>query len=144
MKRLLFWSLASVFLAGAAGLAFARWRESPLHIHVCGPNRPYTQNIRWIIEGRRVMEGLPAKICGCTPPPGFLEHERCLGCDNPGRLAIEQLYSPEELHDFTERFMGVTAKIRLTPIGINGVELPATDHTHERSSALPSSAPSER
>ena len=143
MKPLSISSLGSVFVAGTVAFAFARWSESPLHIHVCGPNRTYTQNIRWIIEGRSVMEGLAAKICGCTPPPGFLEHERCLGCDNPGRLAIEQLHSPEELHAFTKRFMGVTAKIRLTPIGLNGVELPATDHTPKRSSALPSSAPSE-
>ena len=40
-----------------------------------------------VADGRAAGENLRVS----TPPPGFLEHERCLGCDNPGRLVIEQL-----------------------------------------------------
>jgi hypothetical protein len=58
-----------------AVLAFGNWKQSPLHRHVCGPETPYAYNLRWLLNGRRTIDNWPAKLCGCTPPPGFAEHE---------------------------------------------------------------------
>ena len=64
------------FLAlAAAVLTFGNWRQSPLHRRVCGPDTPYPYNVRWMIEGKRTIDNWPARLCGCTPPPGYSDRE---------------------------------------------------------------------
>lgn len=69
----------SLLAVAVAVLAFGNWKSSPLHRYMCGSNAPYTSNIRWLVEGPRTIDNWPARLCNCTPPQGFAEHEAKVG-----------------------------------------------------------------
>lgn len=71
-----------------AALVFIRWKESPLHIHVCGPNSAV--NMRWIIYGSRANDDWSAKLCGCEVPDAFADGTRLRFVDNLGALEFER------------------------------------------------------
>jgi hypothetical protein len=69
-------------------MAFARWKESSLHIRVCGPNSAL--NVRWMLYGRRANDSMSTKLCGCEVPDAFADGTRLRFVDNPGALVIDR------------------------------------------------------
>lgn len=66
---------AALVLICGAGVGYARWHGSALHRSVCGDDVPYGMNARWAIYGERMLEGWQAKVCACTAPPGYEQHQ---------------------------------------------------------------------
>jgi len=63
--------VGALFGLVAAVIVFGNWKQSSLHRYVCGPQTPYPYNLRWMVNGYREIDNWPAKLCGCTPPPGY-------------------------------------------------------------------------
>jgi len=90
----------SVLAVAIAAITFARWKESPLHIRVCGPNS--SSNLRWLLYGSRANDNWSAKLCGCVVPDVFAEGIRRGFDSNPGALIIERELSRNK--EFRKRF----------------------------------------
>jgi hypothetical protein len=103
-KMRLWFARTCLVLAVATGaITFARWRESPLHIHVCGPNSEL--NLRWIFYGSHANDDWPAKLCGCEVPAAFADSTRLRFVDNLGALQFEwELRRNKELRKRFDNF----------------------------------------
>jgi len=82
-------------MVASAVFSFANWTLSPLHLRVCGLND--SQNLRWLVNGRRANDNWSAKLCGCEVPAFFAEAIRRGFDSNLGALQIER-----ELKDKTQ------------------------------------------
>ena len=86
--------IGSVVISAAAVLAVGNWKQSPLHRYVCGSETPF--NVPRLLERHRAIDNWPAKLCGCTPPPGFAVREpnwvngRAIRLDEFGRPRPDQ------------------------------------------------------
>jgi hypothetical protein len=70
---------ASIFCVIAGAFAYGNWKGSALHHYVCGSDAPFDENMMWILYGERVIDNLPARLCGCEPPPGYAEYKAKVG-----------------------------------------------------------------
>ena len=93
----------SALAVAIAAITFARWKESPLNIRVCGPNSAL--NMRWMFYGRRANDEWSAKLCGCEVPKAFADGTRLQFVDNLGALELEwELSRNKELRKRFDQF----------------------------------------
>jgi hypothetical protein len=69
----------ALFCVIAGALAYGNWKGSALHRYVCGSDAPFEENVMWILHGERVIDNLPARLCGCKSPPGYAEYKAKAG-----------------------------------------------------------------
>jgi hypothetical protein len=93
--------LSGLVLGLGAVIAFGRWKDSPLHLRVCGPNSRV--NVRWILYGRRANDNLEAKVFACEMPAGFAEAIRQGFDSNLGALIIERELGHEKMREHIEQ-----------------------------------------
>jgi len=73
------WKFGVVLCIVAGAFALANWTGTRLHRYVCGSDAPFTENMMWLLYGERTIDNWPARLCGCTPPPGYAEFKAKAG-----------------------------------------------------------------
>ena len=66
---------AALSCVAAGLLIYGNLKGSALHRYVCGSDAPFTENMMWLLYGERTIDNLPARLCGCKPPPGYAEYK---------------------------------------------------------------------
>jgi len=70
---------AALSCVAAGLLIYGNLKGSALHRYVCGSDAPFTENMMWLLYGERTIDNLPARLCGCAPPPGYAEFKAKAG-----------------------------------------------------------------